>query len=190
MALSSSRGGAVKRVWWNGIHGGLKHRCRKAYEFESRYPYRRHTFMYTVCMKKYGNSDQEYIDAAAKSFSIAGMCRELGLKPAGGNYHTIKEKVALLGIDTSHFTGQASNLGKRFVVRPHSLRAIKKWLIQDRGHCCQTCENTEWLGVPITLEMEHVDGDTQNNQDDNLKLLCPNCHSQTKTWRRRKSVLG
>jgi hypothetical protein len=141
-------------------------------------------------MKKYGNSDQEYIDAAASSHSIAGMCKKLGLKPAGGNYHTIKEKIAILNIDTSHFTGQASNLGKRFVVRPRSLQQIKKWLIEDRGHQCQSCGLAEWLELPITLEMEHIDGNTQNNENDNLKLLCPNCHSQTKTWRRRKSVLN
>jgi hypothetical protein len=140
-------------------------------------------------MKKYGNSDQEYINAAAESFSIAGMCRKLGLKPAGGNYHTIKEKIATLNIDTSHFTGKAWNLGKRYVVRPRSLQQLKKRLIEDRGHQCESCNLTEWLEHPITLEMEHVDGDTQNNEDSNLKLLCPNCHSQTKTWRRRKSVL-
>jgi hypothetical protein len=141
-------------------------------------------------MKKYGNSDQEYIDAAAESYSIAGMCRKLGLKPAGGNYHTIKEKIANLEINTSHFTGQAWSLGKRHVVRPSHLQTLKRWLIEDRGHLCESCKNTEWLGIPITLEMEHVDGDTQNNDDTNLKLLCPNCHSQTKTWRRRKSVIS
>ena len=140
-------------------------------------------------MKKYGNTDEEYIKAAAVSSSIAGMCRQLGLKPAGGNYHTIKEKISKLGIDTSHFLGQATNLGKRHVIRPRSLQQLKKWLIQDRGHKCESCQLSEWLTQPITLEMEHINGDTQDNSDNNLRLLCPNCHSQTKTWRRRKSAL-
>jgi ribosomal protein L40E len=134
-------------------------------------------------------TDQDYIDAAAKSISIAEMCRHLGLIPAGGNYHTLKEKIHELGIDTSHFLGNAHNLGKRFVFRPKSKDQLKKRLIEDRGHRCESCSNSEWLNSPITLELEHVDGDVQNNDFVNLKLLCPNCHSQTKTWRRSKKSL-
>lgn len=63
----------------------------------------------------------------------------------------------------------------------------KKILISELGHKCQSCDNSEWLGKPITLELEHVDGDSLNNTRENLKLLCPNCHSQTETWRRRKA---
>lgn len=44
----------------------------------------------------------------------------------------------------------------------------------------------EWLGQPITLELEHKDGVHQNNIRENLECLCPNCHSQTDTWRRKK----
>jgi 5-methylcytosine-specific restriction endonuclease McrA len=56
-------------------------------------------------------------------------------------------------------------------------------LILERGHKCQRCNNTKWLDAEITLELEHIDGDNQNNEKDNLLLLCPNCHSQTKTWK-------
>ena len=61
----------------------------------------------------------------------------------------------------------------------------KNALLKERGHKCECCNNTEWLGQPITLELEHVDGNRQNNTRENLKLLCPNCHSQTPTWRGR-----
>jgi 5-methylcytosine-specific restriction endonuclease McrA len=57
-------------------------------------------------------------------------------------------------------------------------------LISERGHQCQSCKNTEWLEKPITLELEHADGDRKNNIRENLLLLCPNCHSQTPTWKR------
>jgi len=63
----------------------------------------------------------------------------------------------------------------------------KQVLINERGHCCESCNLAEWLSLPITLELEHIDGDTDNNVKSNLKLLCPNCHSQTLTWRRKKS---
>lgn len=63
----------------------------------------------------------------------------------------------------------------------------KNALLLERGHKCEICNLTEWLGKPITIELEHSDGDRNNNNKDNLKLLCPNCHSQTKTWRRAKT---
>lgn len=61
----------------------------------------------------------------------------------------------------------------------------KAFLIYERGHACEKCKNSEWIGEPITLELEHIDGDNQNNVKENLLLLCPNCHSQTPTWRGR-----
>lgn len=60
-------------------------------------------------------------------------------------------------------------------------------LTKERGHACEVCKLSEWNGVPITLELEHTDGDTKNNTRENLRLMCPNCHSQTPTWRRRKT---
>lgn len=64
----------------------------------------------------------------------------------------------------------------------------KGFLIQERGYKCEECGLTEWLNKPITLELEHIDGDNRNNAKDNLKLLCPNCHSYTDTWKGRNSV--
>lgn len=64
----------------------------------------------------------------------------------------------------------------------------KSALIKERGRCCEVCKLSEWNFKPITLELEHVDGDGKNNVKENLKLLCPNCHSQTPTWRRRKDT--
>ena len=65
----------------------------------------------------------------------------------------------------------------------------KKVLIEERGHKCESCNLTEWLRKAITLELEHIDGDRKNNIKENLKLLCPNCHSYTPTWRRSKKSL-
>jgi len=64
----------------------------------------------------------------------------------------------------------------------------KGFLIQERGHKCECCGLSEWLGKNITLELEHIDGDNQNNVKSNLKLLCPNCHSYTDTWKGKNSV--
>lgn len=63
--------------------------------------------------------------------------------------------------------------------------AIRNWLIRKRGHACEGCSLTKWRGLPIMLETEHMDGDNKNNAESNLLLLCPNCHAQTATWRRK-----
>ena len=59
----------------------------------------------------------------------------------------------------------------------------KGFLINERGHNCENCGLSKWLDKPITLELEHIDGNNQNNVKENLKLLCPNCHSFTETWK-------
>jgi 5-methylcytosine-specific restriction endonuclease McrA len=63
-------------------------------------------------------------------------------------------------------------------------------LINERGHACEQCLNATWLDAPITLELDHVDGDRKNNIRENLRLLCPNCHAMTPTWRGRNINSG
>jgi hypothetical protein len=54
-------------------------------------------------------------------------------------------------------------------------------------HICNKCGIDKWLGEDIILEIEHKDGDRKNNSKSNLELLCPNCHSQTKTYRKNRT---
>lgn len=59
-------------------------------------------------------------------------------------------------------------------------------ILEQEGKC-NKCGITHWLEERITLEYEHKDGNNSNNSRDNVEALCPNCHSQTKTWRGRKN---
>ena len=64
---------------------------------------------------------------------------------------------------------------------------LRKHLLEEglKEHKCESCEHTEWLGVPIPLELEHIDGNPTNHMWDNIELLCPNCHALTETYRGR-----
>ena len=70
---------------------------------------------------------------------------------------------------------------------PVSNGYIKNRLIEEKifVHKCFICNNTEWLDKPITLELDHIDGNHNNNVRTNLRFICPNCHSMTVTWKGR-----
>lgn len=124
----------------------------------------------------------------ATSYSYAECLRKMGKRAAGGNYKNLQKNIDLFGLDTSHMTHQAHNQGKEFVLFDDLIKpaGIKRRLLKERGCSCESCGLHTWMERPITLELEHIDGNNRNNSKENLKLLCPNCHALTPTWRRRK----
>ena len=150
-------------------------------------------------MLKYTYTDDEFKEAIKNSFSIAEVCRNLGIKAVGGNYSTVKNKIAKLNLDTSHFTGKAWNQGLRYKIlvpakpleevlqknSPYQSYRLLKRLVKEgiKEHKCECCNNIEWLGQQIKLELHHINGDHNDNRLENLQLLCPNCHAYTDNYR-------
>jgi hypothetical protein len=134
------------------------------------------------------------------SESFAQVLRALGFAAEGGNYAFIKDKIIKAGLDVSHFKGQCWRRGEtRPVVAPTPLgellvenrlvssTSLRKRLIKAGllPAACSKCKRTKWLGQPISLELDHVNGDKRDNRLINLRILCPNCHAQTPTYRGR-----
>lgn len=61
-------------------------------------------------------------------------------------------------------------------------RYLVRYLTETFGYICSECFISEWKNKPLTLQVDHIDGDAENNSVDNVRYLCPNCHSQTETY--------
>ena len=134
-------------------------------------------------------TNEEFANLVAESRSFQDLAQKIGYeKTGGGTQTTLKNAVKERNLDTSHFLGQGwkkDNFDYDRFKYGNTLKAVdaRNALISLRGHKCEMCELTKWQDVLIPLEVHHEDGDHLNNELDNLKLLCPNCHALTKNWR-------
>ncbi len=139
--------------------------------------------------KKY--SDADIYKIANEVNTMSQLLLKLGLKNAGGNYVNMKKTLHRLKIDVSHWTGQGWSKDQQLKDWTEYTRIVhsKKHLIQQRGNICEICQKNTWNGYDIPLEIHHIDGNRTNNNYDNLKLVCCNCHAQTKYWRGKKNPI-
>ena len=149
--------------------------------------------------KKRRYTDEELIEAVRTSISLSQTLSKLGVRPAGGNYATLRAQIKRLGLDTSHFRGQGWARGQKNPYSPR--RSMQEILVKNSDytntthlrqrllsegyfeHRCLSCGLAEWLGQAIPLELDHINGDRRDHRLENLRLLCPNCHALTPTYR-------
>ncbi|MCX6794360.1 MAG: HNH endonuclease [Candidatus Gottesmanbacteria bacterium] len=150
-------------------------------------------------MRKRSWTEEELKKATSKSRSYRHILHLLHLKEAGGNYTQIKKYLREYHIDTSHLKGKAWNKGMKGLGRVHiSLEQIlvensefqsyklKKRLFQQklRPEHCELCGWAERsVDGRLPLELDHINGNHRDNRLNNLRILCPNCHSLQITHR-------
>lgn len=141
-------------------------------------------------------------EAAVDSFSYRQVLKKLGLREAGGNYEQVKKYLKECRVNISHFKGRGWNLGMRGIGKP--IIPLEEILIKNSdfqsfklkkrlfaaGIKKPYCEMCGWAEKSkegyLPLELDHISGDRHDNRIENLRILCPNCHSLQPTHRGRR----
>ena len=142
---------------------------------------------------------EQLIAAVESSTSFRQVIQKLGLVPAGGNYVQVQSYSKKYRVDTRHFNGKGWRVGTNTPVTParplesllvknsncntHGLK-LRLWNARLKPPLCEICK---WAKVTpdgrLPLELDHIKGDRYDNRLENLRILCPNCHSLQSTHR-------
>jgi Zn finger protein HypA/HybF involved in hydrogenase expression len=143
-------------------------------------------------------TEEKLKNAIIGSVSIAGALKKLEMSVTTANYKSFHKKVKLYNIDTSHLLGQKHLLNQNrnnkttiplaqiliedstcLSIAQLKIRLIRNGLLKYE---CYECGITTWRSKKISLQLDHINGIHNDHRIENLRLLCPNCHSQTETF--------
>lgn len=137
--------------------------------------------------------------AVKEAKSYRQVLARIGLIEAGGNYRQVKKYIREYGLDISHFLGKGWSRGMDFARRPaepllnilvansdYQTFKLKRRLFKE-GLKLPQCEECGWAKKSedgrLPLELDHINGDSRDHRIQNLRVLCPNCHSLKPTHR-------
>lgn len=140
-------------------------------------------------MKKIKDYTKEQLQQIANtSNSRTAMLINMGYSPSGGtSKNALNQAISDLEIDITHFNSSPKFADSEIFCQNSKYtyrgKIKRKLLSMGVPYKCELCGNTgSWLGKPLTLQLEHKNGISNDNRLENLCFLCPNCHSQTDTY--------
>lgn len=154
--------------------------------------------------KIYGCTDEQFVQLIKNSSNIAEVLFKLGYTIKGNSwgYSQVKQRMTDLNLSFSDFKGKspfsASNESnkidhdKLFVNGSKHVRTVlRRHVIMNNliPYKCAICGITKWNNKTLSLELDHINGINNDNRLENLRFLCPNCHSQTSTYGSRNSKI-
>ena len=145
--------------------------------------------------KVYSVSDEEFIKIVEEADSYSDCLRSLGLGTNGGSStDTLKRRIRELNCDISHF-GQHPKGGGNSIKQPMEqilvenstyvgIARLKERLVKEGilEYKCAECGISKWNNKYLSLHLDHINGINNDHRIENLRFLCPNCHSQTDTY--------
>lgn len=147
--------------------------------------------------KIYKLSDEQFVELLKKSSTISEVLFKLGYTVKGNSwgYSQVKRRMDDLNLDYSIFKGKSAviktnklnNVRKEDILKEnckHQRTVLRRYIIKNNliPYKCAICGCTEWQGKTLSLELDHINGANNDNRLENLRFLCPNCHSQTSTY--------
>lgn len=146
--------------------------------------------------KVYNLSDEEFKEMIKRNHSWCACAKEVGLSPNGSNSRIqLQKRVTELNLSTAHFdqTQDAHKASTKYTLEEimvedstyQNITKLKERIIDADiiPYKCAICGNTgEWLGKRLGLQLDHINGKHFDHRKENLRFLCPNCHSQTETF--------
>lgn len=143
--------------------------------------------------KVYQVSDIEFQNIVQNSYSYSDCLRALGLGTNGGSsLDVLKKRIQELNCSTEHFNKIASQAYTKYSLDDilvqnstyANISSLKRRLVNENvlEYKCAICGISEWLGKPLSLQLDHINGINNDHRKENLRFLCPNCHSQTETY--------
>lgn len=155
--------------------------------------------------KIYKLSDEQFVELLKKSSTISEVLFKLGYTVKGNSwgYSQVKRRMDDLNLDHSIFKGKSAiikttklnNVKKEDILKEnckHQRTVLRRYIIKNNliPYKCAICGCTEWQGKTLSLELDHINGINNDNRLENLRFLCPNCHSQTSTYGSRNQQLN